>query len=321
MTDDLIIYTGDCRKVMLGMAPKSIDCIVTSPPYWAKRDYQMKRQFGLEKTLKAYVAGMVDVFRIAREVLKDDGTVWLNIGDSYAQDGGPGWQGMNGNRADRRYTLVRDTVPMREATRRPPPGLKAKDLMLIPARIALALQADGWWVRSEIIWAKPTPMPESVTDRPTSSHEMIYLLSKSETYYYDAEAIKEPARSDHSSGNGFKRTGRLSYQNEDGTSRGSGKQWEQVGGTRNKRDVWTVQSVPYAGNHHATYPPELVLPCILAGSRPGGTVLDPFLGSGTTAMVAIENGRKAVGIELNPEYVQLARERCDVTRPLPGFKI
>lgn len=195
----------------------------------------------------------------------------------------------------------------------PIPAPKPKDALGIPWILAFALRADGWYLRSEIIWHKPNCMPESVTDRPTSAHEHVFLLAKSERYYYDAQAIAEPSVSMHPSGNGFKRDARLSYLNPNGTSRGNENQW-QVTSTRNKRNVWTVNTHPYAEAHFATMPPKLIEPCILAGSRPGDIILDPFMGAGTTALVALQHGRRYVGIELNPAYVELATRRIETVQ-------
>jgi site-specific DNA-methyltransferase (cytosine-N4-specific) len=266
-----VIHIGDCRNILPTLAPGSFRTCVTSPPYWGLRDYGHHDQIGLEPTPEAYVETMVAVFRAVRRVLADDGTLWLNLGDSYATSGGAGTQGASGQRADRRYTAEGASA------KGVPPGLKPKDLVGIPWRVAFALQADGWWLRSDIVWHKSNPMPESVTDRPTKAHEFVFLLSKSERYYYDAEAIKEPV---------------------------SGLVTD-----RNRRDVWTVPSQPYAGAHFATMPEALVTPCILAGSAPGDAVLDPFLGSGTVGQVAERLGRRWAGCELNPEYEALAKAR------------
>jgi DNA modification methylase len=188
-------------------------------------------------------------------------------------------------------------------------GVKPKDLYGIPWRVAFALQAEGWYLRQDIIWHKPNPMPESIKDRCTKAHEYIFMLSKSERYHFDYEAIKEPAVSNHPSGNGFKRAERVSYQNADGSPRGNDKQWVDVGGTRNRRSVWSVPVRPFKDAHFATFPPDLIEPCVLAGCPEGGTVLDPFFGAGTTGLVAQRLGRRCIGIELNPEYIQIAQRR------------
>jgi len=330
-----MILIGDTIEKMKTLEDGSCRCCVTSPPYWGFRDYGVTGQIGREKTPEEYVTKMVDVFREVHRVLADDGTLWLNLGDSYARVGGPGRQGKNGQRSDRRFTATRDTVVMRECTRRPANGIKAKDLIGIPWRVAFALQSDGWYLRSDIIWAKPNPMPESVTDRPTRSHEYIFLMSKSARYYYDAEAIKEPgclssiARLNQdvknqagsnrivgkTNGN-MKAVGRIDKQR--GHSRrhaGFNGRWdamtreEQCSLMRNKRDVWTVATSKFKGAHFATFPEKLITPCILAGSERGDKVLDPFFGSGTVGVVAQQYGRKFIGIELNPKYVEIAEKR------------
>jgi DNA modification methylase len=292
------IHVGDCREVLRTLPEGLAHTVVTSPPYFGLRDYGTDGQLGLEATPDEYVAALVGVFREVRRVLRDDGTVWLNLGDSYAANRSyQVTQSMNGKRDTYREARIA-TVP---------PGCKAKDLIGIPWMTAFALRADGWYLRSEIIWSKPNPMPESVTDRPTKAHEQLFLLSKSSRYFYDADAIRE-MDSGRPSGNGFVRDHRLTYQNADGTGRGNVEQWEPGGG-RNRRSVWTVATQPYEGAHFATFPPKLIEPCILAGCSAGGTVLDPFAGAGTTGLVAQRLGRSFVGIELNAEYAQLARNR------------
>lgn len=245
---------------------------VTSPPYFGLRDYGHAGQIGLEGNIEDFVNELVGVFREVRRVLRDDGTLWLNLGDSYA---GAGLGGGTQNQGIHAYPKG-NTVQARTGARRVG-NLKPKDLMGVPWRVAFALQSDGWFLRSDVIWHKPNPMPESIKDRPTKAHEYLFLFAKSERYFYDADAIKGQT-------------------------------------TRNKRSVWTVTTKPYKGAHFATYPPELIEPCILAGSPEGGTVLDPFTGSGTTGAVAIKHGRRFIGTELNPEYGELARER--MTRAL-----
>ena len=247
---------------------------VTSPPYFGLRDYGHAGQIGLERSLEDYTQQLVQVFREVRRVLRDDGTLWLNLGDSYG----------------------------------------GKQLQGVPWRVAFALQGDGWFLRSDIIWHKPNPMPESIKDRPTKAHEYMFLFAKSERYFYDADAIKEQIRSTAPSGNGF--TGRQGGSSRVGVlsgGEGTSKKWQPTG-KRNKRSVWTVTTRPYKAAHFATYPSELIEPCILAGAPGGGTVLDPFTGSGTTGAVAIRNGRQFIGTEINPEYKELARER--MTRAL-----
>ncbi len=412
----LTILTGDAIEQLRTLPDESVQCCVTSPPYWGLRDYSTNGQLGLEKTPEEYVAKMVEVFREVRRVLRKDGTLWLNLGDSYAgggtsavsnseHDGGV-WKAdgfTDGFRNSSKYQ-----GQSRQATN--VSGLKPKDLCGIPWRVAFALQADGWWLRSDIIWAKPNPMPESVTDRPTKSHEYLFLLTKSATYFYDAEAIKERASVEpHPAGYTSGESYAIGPMSRNGHSQREGDQsriWAS-NGNRNKRSVWTVATAPYPEAHFATYPPDLIKPCIMAGtsakgccakcgspwerivegeqtgdqrwSKNGGlhradapgailspssvfrtgshnvnktigwqptckcrepwsealmrghdvgminpnnvqpcTVLDPFAGSGTTGEVALELGRKAILIELNPKYVALIRQRCDVT---PGLQL
>jgi DNA modification methylase len=304
------IHLGDCIESMKLMPEKSVHTCVTSPPYFGLRDYGVDGQIGLEDTPEAFVARLVDVFREVRRVLRDDGTLWLNLGDSYAAQrggthqpaetlaGGRNGISKDGNRVNRSrhdgYNPTRNASAI---------GLKHKDLIGIPWRVAFALQADGWYLRQDIIWHKPNPMPESVTDRCTKAHEYVFLLSKGPRYYFDAEAIKEPAVKG-AAGSTFHKGKTAAHQ------AGRASEKDRVNdGTRNRRSVWTVTTKPYKGAHFATFPPDLIEPCILAGSPRGGVVLDPFGGSGTTAGVAIKNGRKAVLCELNPEYTALVPAR------------
>jgi len=274
---------------------------VTSPPYFGLRDYGVEGQIGLEQTPDEYVAAMVEVFRCVRDVLADDGTLWLNIGDSYARTGGTDRKVSDTAQVgSTRNTLEQMSDRTSNASAM---GLKHKDLIGIPWMLAFALRADGWYLRQDIIWHKPNPMPESVRDRCTKAHEYIFLLSKSEKYYFDSEAMKEPADpKNHRDSRGIRRTAPGST---DHTGFKNGRHYE----TRNRRSVWSVATRPYKGAHFATFPPALIEPCILAGSRPGDTVLDPFMGSGTTAAVALQHGRKYLGCELNPEYGALQQER------------
>jgi DNA modification methylase len=311
---DYKVLIGDCIKSMRTLPDQSVNCCVTSPPYFGLRDYGQDGQIGLEATPDAFVAALVAVFREVRRVLRDDGTVWLNLGDSYASGGGGatphrnnngGFGGSNGER-NQGYAKAGGGFKRPNSVG---DGIKAKDLIGIPWRVAFALQADGWYLRQDIIWHKPNPMPESVRDRCTKAHEYIFMLSKSPKYYYDHEAVKEPSVSTHASGNGFKRDARESYKNADGSARGNESQWSDIGGKRNRRSVWTVNTKPYAGAHFATFPPGLIEPCILAGCPEGGTVIDPFGGSGTTAGVAVANNRNAIMCELNPDYAGLIADR------------
>jgi len=260
------ILQGNCLETLSSLEEKSVNTCVTSPPYWGLRDYGTDDQLGLEKTPEKFVENLVNVFREVRRVLRDDGTVWLNLGDSY---------------------------------------LSNKQLGGIPWRVAFALQSDGWYLRQDIIWHKPTHMPESVTDRCTKSHEYIFLLSKSPKYYYDNEAIKEETLTQDNQ-NRDRETTKLN--NTPGRTKMSGLKTNNYE-TKNKRSVWSVAPIPYKEAHFATYPPELIKPCILAGCPEGGTVLDPFGGSGTTAQVASNLNRNAILCELNPEYVDIAKGR------------
>jgi DNA modification methylase len=258
------------------MEAGSVNCCVTSPPYFGLRDYGNDEQIGLEETPEAFVESMVNVFREVKRVLADDGTLWLNLGDSYG---------------------------------------KEKQLIGIPWRVALALQADGWYLRQDIIWSKPNPMPESVTDRCTKAHEYIFLLSKKPKYFYDAEPIREPIKETSGSINGAPLRG--DHVMTEGGRKTESRQYDEIKGA-NKRSVWNVNTQPYAGAHFATFPPDLIKPCIMAGCPTGGTVLDPFGGSGTTGMVALELGRSAELIELNPDYVEIIEGRTHVT---PGLAL
>lgn len=362
------ILIGDVRQRLRDLPDQSVHCVVTSPPYFGLRDYGHEGQIGLEPTPTEFVAVMVEVFREVRRVLRDDGTLWLNLGDSYA--------------ANRTYQVSQSKHLVHDygtsnATR-VPDGLKPKDLIGIPWRVAFALQADGWWLRQDIIWSKPNPMPESVRDRCTKSHEYLFLLTKSDRYHYDADAIAESVAEstvarlsqpmlDQQAGsnrvpgktNGAMKAvgGRpqaaraseiarqkgLTQEHIDAiravgiadagkalvTTNGAGKNTDRVqllaaeakqalggyyreflmGGTRNKRSVWTVATQPFKEAHFATFPPALVEPCILAGCPVAGTVLDPFGGAGTTGLVADRLGRSAVLIELNPQYAAIAERR------------
>ncbi len=329
------IIQGDALTVLRDMPDESVNICVTSPPYWGLRDYGVSGQLGLEKTPEEYTAKMVETFREVRRVLRKDGTLWLNLGDSYASQ--PGQRVQNGKRDDvagwKQETNVGScTIGSRDVS-----GLKPKDLIGIPWRVAFALQADGWWLRSDIIWHKPNPMPESVTDRPTKSHEYIFMLSKSARYYYDAEAIKEPGtessitrlsqnvdaqvgspRVPGKTNGNMKAVGKLDKQRGHGRRHaGFNDRWdalsreEQCALMRNKRSVWTVATQPFSEAHFATFPEALITPCILAGCPEGGLVLDPFMGAGTTALVSLKLGRKFIGIELSPEYIAMAEKRIE----------
>ena len=369
---------GDCLQQLATLPAASVQCCVTSPPYWGLRDYgtakweggdetcdhkmpigqrqdvgrvavdgfngpvsthlgernyrdicgkcgarRIDAQLGLEATPDEYVANMVAVFRAVRRVLRDDGTLWLNLGDSYAAGGTGGASDksrLNGGRGVGPNEKIKQGVAIQRAA---PPGLKPKDLVGIPWRVAFALQADGWWLRQDIIWHKPNPMPESVRDRCTKSHEYIFLLTKNERYYFDAEAIKEPqtrstlerakygwnGRTDDNSG-GARTGSTFKRMAETGEPIGT----IPVDGMRNKRSVWTVSTKPFSGSHFAVFPPDLIEPCILAGSAADTLVLDPFSGAGTTGVVAVQHGRRYIGIELNPDYLEMSRKRIQLAR-------
>ena len=285
----------------LFVEPKSVQMCVTSPPYFGLRDYGVAGQLGLEQTPDEYIANMVEVFRCVRDVLADDGTLWLNIGDSYNAAGRTG----HGTRVGFKQSTNRASAEGADDCRPNVKGLKPKDLIGIPWMLAFALRADGWFLRQDIIWHKPNPMPESVRDRCTKAHEYVFLLSKSERYYYDNTAILEDAK--------WERWGdQTVIKEQQGTAKWIGNKSKaelQATGKKNRRSVWTVATKPYKGAHFATFPPALIEPCILAGSRPGDLVLDPFMGSGTTAQVALQHGRRAIGCELNPAYIDLIHQR------------
>jgi DNA modification methylase len=332
-------HFGDCLETLRRMLDGIVNTCVTSPPYFGLRDYGHAGQIGLEPTPDEFIAKLVEVFREVRRVLRDDGTAWVNMGDSYGH-------GTSAKR-ERSKTSTKLSAEAHEAHGGRHGG-QAKQLLGVPWRLAFALQDDGWYLRQYIIWAKPNPMPESVTDRCTKSHEYIFLLSKSKTYYYDHEAIKEAAVADHGPGN-HSHKGATAYADEEGehhrtkaglvafaqrerskrdsfkrdeskraevipgqsvgTHRPDREESEWDTGSRNKRSVWTVSTKPYSGAHFATFPPDLIEPCILAGAPAGGVVLDPFFGSGTTGQVSQNLGRQWIGCELNDAYAPLQNER------------
>jgi DNA modification methylase len=303
MTSSYQIFEGDCIESLKSMPDESVNCCVTSPPYFGLRCYGMDGQIGLEPTPDDYVERLVEVFREVKRVLRNDGTVWLNIGDSYASYR-DGKATPDTTRGESKGTLVpKGSAKNRMAGTFKGTGIKHKDLIGIPWRVAFALQQDGWYLRQDIIWHKPNPMPESVRDRCTKAHEYIFLLSKSPKYYYDHKAMKE--RTGRAAG----RPRQFGATNQEGTMRQDIGRVFVDDGTRNKRSVWTVATKPFKGAHFATFPPALIEPCVLAGCPVGGTVLDPFGGSGTTAIVAMENGRNAILVELNPDYINIAHQR------------
>lgn len=307
--DELIqLHHGDALDIALTLDSGSVQTIVTSPPYFGLRDYGEDGQIGAEPSLGEYVGNLVALFRELRRVLADDGTFWLNLGDSYSSSvsGTGGYSDKStlaGYTSENTKHRTENGKPGKRIERAAPP----KNLLGVPWRVAFALQEDGWILRSDIIWAKPNPMPESVTDRPTKAHEYLFLFAKSPRYYYDHEAIAEAFADDRMCASGA-----VSSKFADAASMRAdgGLTSAPTRDARNKRTVWTVATQPFPGSHFAVYPPELIRPCILAGSRRGDTVLDPFSGSGTTGMVATQEGRRYVGIDLNAEYLDLSlRER------------
>ena len=322
------IINSDCLSGLKQLPDGSVNCCVTSPPYFGLRNYGVDGQIGLEATPEIFVAKMVEIFKEVKRVLRDDGTLWLNLGDSYS---GGGCGSRDSNKWPKQSRNDHMPVHAKKNT-----GLKEKDLIGIPWRVAFALQADGWYLRQDIIWHKTNPMPESVLDRCTKAHEYIFMLSKSPRYYYDAESIREQRTSDENAktfrggaytknetfdnaeGGKRKVVGNTRVDKQRGHSRrhaGFNDRWdgmtkeEQGSMGRNKRDVWSVATAPFKESHFATFPPELIRPCILAGCPGGGVVLDPFMGAGTTALVALQERRTYVGFELNPEYIKIIEKR------------
>ncbi len=310
---DINILQGDCIESLKKLEDQSINTCITSPPYWGLRDYGVDGQLGLEETAEEFINGMVKVFSEVKRVLRDDGTLWLNLGDSYANQ-------RSGEGADTMKNLNVNTHGYKNPTEKQEKtnknfnksinygNLKPKNLIGMPWRLALALQADGWYLRQDIIWHKPNPMPESVKDRCTKAHEYIFLLSKSPKYYFDNEAIKEDAKypqGPNSPQSIKKGKGEFGMDTRGGLSK--------IGALakKNKRSVWTITTKPFKGAHFATFPKDLIEPCVLAGCPEGGTVLDPFGGSGTTGIVAAQHNRNAVLLELNQEYIDLAKDRIN----------
>lgn len=302
--DNATVLSGDCVERLRELPDGCVQMCVTSPPYFGLRDYGVEGQVGHEPTPAEYVEALVNVFREVHRVLAGDGTLWLNLGDSYAA-----------NRSSQPAPTNTRNKMGHVSKAKVSDGLKPKDLIGIPWRVAFALQADGWYLRQDIIWHKPNPMPESVRDRCTKSHEYIFLFSKQPKYYYDAEAVMEEAVSTDRRPSALKRSRAFGYSTKDKAIKGYKDKPGEVGRediapeTRNRRSVWTVNTRPYKGAHFATFPTALIEPCVLAGSRVGDIVLDPFSGSGTTGQVCIETGRQYLGIELNQEYIELSRQR------------
>ena len=346
------ILEGDVLDCLRTLPDCSVQCCVTSPPYWGLRDYGVDGQIGLEKTPEEYVAKMVEVFREVRRVLRDDGTLWLNLGDSYCHGVPGGGSVFEEGRTDGRISYEADKPRGREKLSTLVDGLKPKDMIGIPWRVAFALQSDGWYLRSDIIWAKRNCMPESVTDRPTKAHEYIFLMTKNARYFYDGEAIREPASDDRprveirtfEQGMIGRNNGHCGIRKQDQTGNptytGFNERWQQKmarngtnirghsgnfnangepicdGITRNKRTVWWINPQPRPEAHFATFPDELAETCIKAGSKIDDVVLDTFMGSGTVAVIARALNRSSIGIELNPEYVKIIRKRLQADSQL-----
>lgn len=297
------IYHGNTLDILKTFDDNSIDCCITSPPYWALRDYEVDSQLGHEPTPDEYVNNITSVFNEVKRVLKKEGTLWLNIGDTYCGTG------HKNNKVDKKYPKGRTGQSI--AINNKIDGLKSKDLVGIPWKVAFALQQSGWYLRSDIIWQKPNVMPESVKDRPTKQHEYIFLLSKSPKYYYDYQSILEPLSEDSSDRYKYSFGGKknIHLKNTDNPRAVVGERKITKG--RNKRTVWTVNTKPFKGQHFAVYPEQLIVPCVLAGCPKGGIVLDPFFGSGTTGIVALKNERNYIGIELNEEYIKIQNDRLN----------
>jgi DNA modification methylase len=319
-----LLLRGDARR--LPLADESVDCCLTSPPYWGLRNYGDPRQIGLEATPEEYVAALVDVFREVRRVLRKRGVLWIVIGDCYATGAGSA-RSPGGKSFGKTNPLIEaGDFPRCQPNRMPLEGLKPKDLIMIPYRLASALQADGWWLRSACIWHKPNAMVHPVKDRPTVDYEHVFLLAKSRRYHYDSQAIKERAKgTNHHDLTGGR------YHPPGQTAHGGLRKQTNVSKRRNKRTVWSVPTRPSKGGHPASFPPELIVPCILAGCPKGGTVLDPFSGIATTGYVAVLKGRRYIGLELNPKWNGFGARRlvraqrphqsepiASVRRPLPG---
>ena len=304
-----MIYQGNVFDKLQEIETESVQCVVTSPPYWGLRNYQMDDQLGLEDTPEAFIDNMVKVFSEIKRVLKNDGTVWLNLGDSYNSQTGSGFNTNKNEGQNHRIKELQKT----QGSLVKKISLKQKNLVGIPWRVALALQADGWYLRQDIIWHKPNPMPESVTDRCTKSHEYIFLLSKKQRYYCDMESIRENKKPTTNGQSSVRESGNSATRSREHWGvphepKNVIREYDEIKGA-NKRSVWTINTKPYKDAHFAVFPPKLPELCIKAGSSEGDVVLDPFFGSGTTGWVAQRLGRKWIGIELNPEYIKIAEKR------------
>lgn len=299
---------GDCRDVLKTLPDNSVNCVVTSPPYWNLRDYDTPGQIGLENTPAEFIVELVKIFREIKRVLRPDGTCWVNLGDTYAND--KKWGGSSGGK-NLRENIHKVGLPgaFPKTRERKVSGITSKSLVGVPWRLAIAMIDDGWTLRRDIIWHKPNPMPESVKDRPSCSHEYLFFFSKTEKYFYDYKAIQEPVTGGaHSRGKGNNPKQKNAAP---GTRANSRFQTPNMVKTRNKRTVWTIPLQGYRGSHFATFPEKLIEPCILAGCPADSVVLDPFGGSGTTGRVAARHGRDAILIELNPDYAKLITDRTD----------
>lgn len=307
---DIKFIQGNCLDKIKELPNNSIDCVISSPPYFGLRDYGMEEQFGLESNYKDYIINTIKVFESFKEKLKDEATIWWNVGDSYHNFRPtnnkeklykhPDYpkQSISGNRRD----LPTESLKRNQRYN----DIKEKDLMMIPNRVAIALQENGWYIRSEIIWVKPNHMPESIKDRPTCCHEKIWLITKNKKYYYDNEAIKEDAIGKKS---GNKKPQKGTDQKFSETKQGLFKAQQKIYYKKNKRNVWTITTKPFKESHFATFPIDLIEPCVLAGCKEGGTILDPFSGAGTTGIAAKKHNRNAILIELNPKYIEIAKKR------------
>ena len=312
MENEWKILQGDALTKLKEIPDETADMCVTSPPYYGLRSYNVDGQIGLEETPEKYISVLADVFDEVKRVLKPDGTLWVNIGDSYAGSGKGAWE----NKTAQKEVYVPDRDSPQCKMPKTWDGIKAKDLIGIPWMLAFELRKRGWYLRQDIIWTKPNTVPESVMDRCTKSHEYIFLLSKESRYYFDHDAMQEPAvkeasfgvnRSTRYGGKKYSESPEVFYRTKSGNA-------YNYTGYRNRRDVWSIPTKPFAEAHFATYPEDLVFPCVMAGSREGGVVLDPFNGAGTTGVVCLKTGREYLGIELNPEYIEISEKRLQTVK-------